>query len=133
MEKNQSPDGFSVLGCAEVENESVLKIWLMNPKLKSRNLQIVHYDSPDKRGVDVALLYNPKYFTPKFSEPLFIDLRTPENPEYYTVTFSMFWHVSGRTYPYPRWSLAIHAEEAKRLLHHHVLRLLLYVKTKLIL
>ena len=81
---DQSPDGFSILGCAEVENESVLRDLVNEPKLKARNLQIVHYDSPDKRGVDVGLLYNPKYFTPKFSEPLFIDLRTPENPEYYT-------------------------------------------------
>ena len=44
-----------------------------------RNYQIVHYDSPDERGVDVALLYNPKYFTPKFSEPLNVMLYNPDS------------------------------------------------------
>lgn len=81
---DESPDGFSILGCAEIENASVLKDLLNQPKLKNRNLQFVHYDSPDKRGVDVGLIYNPKYFTPKFSEPLFVDLRTPDNPDYFT-------------------------------------------------
>ena len=56
---DESPDGFSILGCAEVENESVLKDIVNSPKLKSRNLKIVHYDGPDRRGVDVGLLYNP--------------------------------------------------------------------------
>ena len=32
------------------------------PELKPWNLQIVHHDSPDKRGVDVGLIYNPRYF-----------------------------------------------------------------------
>ena len=31
--------------------------------MKNRNYQIVHFDSPDRRGIDVALLYQPKYFT----------------------------------------------------------------------
>lgn len=81
---DESPDGVSILGCAEIENGSVLQDLLNQPKLKKRNLKFVHYDSPDQRGVDVGLIYNPKYFTPLFSEPLFVDLRTPENPNYYT-------------------------------------------------
>ncbi|RLD55886.1 MAG: endonuclease/exonuclease/phosphatase family protein, partial [Bacteroidetes bacterium] len=32
--------------------------------IDDRNYQIVHYDSPDSRGIDVALLYNPQYFKP---------------------------------------------------------------------
>ena len=69
-----TPDGLSLMGCAEVENESVLKDLVNSPKLKNRNYKIVHYDSPDIRGIDVGLLYNPKYFTVKFSEPLFVEL-----------------------------------------------------------
>jgi hypothetical protein len=38
--KDESPDGFSVLGCAEVENESVLRDLVNEPKLKSRNLKL---------------------------------------------------------------------------------------------
>jgi hypothetical protein len=65
-----SPDGLAVIGNAEVENESVLKDLVNHPKLRSRNYQIVHYNSPDERGIDVNLLYNPKYFTPVSSASL---------------------------------------------------------------
>ena len=57
-----SPDGVAVLGMSEMENRTVLEDLVAQPELKSRNYQVVHYDSPDRRGVDVGLLYNPKYF-----------------------------------------------------------------------
>src|SRR4051794_21387624 len=57
-----SPDGLSLMGCAEVENEGVMQDLINEPKLKSRHYKIVHYDSPDERGIDVGLIYNPKYF-----------------------------------------------------------------------
>jgi endonuclease/exonuclease/phosphatase family protein len=80
-----TPDGLSLMGCAEVENEGVLKDLINSPKLKKRNYQIVHYDSPDLRGIDVGLLYNPKYFTVKSSEPLFVELTGDDNKTpYYT-------------------------------------------------
>lgn len=68
--KDASPDGVALLGVAEIENEIVLKDLVIEPKLKDRKWQYVHYDSPDERGIDVALLYNPKYFKVKFSEKL---------------------------------------------------------------
>lgn len=57
-----SPDGLAILGLAEVENKSVLEDLVKTEKLKKFNYQVVHYHSPDKRGVDVALLYQSKYF-----------------------------------------------------------------------
>jgi hypothetical protein len=57
-----TPDGVAILGVSEIENKSVLEDLVKTEKLKSRGYQIVHYDSPDKRGIDVGLLYNPKYF-----------------------------------------------------------------------
>ncbi|HLP12596.1 MAG TPA: hypothetical protein VK177_11740 [Flavobacteriales bacterium] len=57
-----TPDGVAVLGLCEIETKGVLEDLVAAPKLKSRNYKIVHFDSPDKRGVDVALLYNPNYF-----------------------------------------------------------------------
>ena len=57
-----SPDGVAVLGMSEMENRTVLEDLVAQPELKDRNYQIVHYESPDRRGVDVGLLYNPKYF-----------------------------------------------------------------------
>lgn len=57
-----TPDGVSILGVSEVENRKVLEDFVGQPLVRDRNYQIVHHDSPDERGVDVALLYNPKYF-----------------------------------------------------------------------
>lgn len=57
-----------------MENEAVLRDLVNHPLLKSRNYQIVHYNSPDVRGIDVAMLYNPKYFTVIGSETLFVPL-----------------------------------------------------------
>jgi hypothetical protein len=58
-----TPDGVAILGVAEVENRLVLEDFVKQPKIADRNYQIVHYDSPDERGIDVGLIYQPKYFT----------------------------------------------------------------------
>ena len=55
-------DGLAVLGVAEIENRSVLEDLVAHENLADRRYGIVHFDSPDKRGIDVGLLYNPKYF-----------------------------------------------------------------------
>ena len=56
------PTGISLIGLSEIENRSVLEDIVKQPALAKRQLQIVHYDGIDRRGVDVALLYNPKQF-----------------------------------------------------------------------
>lgn len=61
-DKIKSPDGLAVLGLSEMENRKVLEDLVAQPEIADRNYQIIHYDSPDRRGVDVALIYNPKYF-----------------------------------------------------------------------
>jgi hypothetical protein len=62
MGTDASPDGLAVLGVAEVENRRVLEDLVKEENIKNKNFQIVHYDGPDRRGVDVAFLYNPSYF-----------------------------------------------------------------------
>ena len=57
-----TPNGPAIIGVSEIENRSVLEDLVAAPALKPWNLQICHHDSPDKRGVDVGLLYNPRYF-----------------------------------------------------------------------
>ncbi len=57
-----TPDGVAVIGLCEIENRSVLESIVAAPKLASRGYKIVHVEGPDIRGVDVAFLYNPKYF-----------------------------------------------------------------------
>ena len=48
----------AVIGVSEIENRNVLEDLVATAKLQRANYQIVHYDSPDARGVDVALLYS---------------------------------------------------------------------------
>ncbi|WP_418512494.1 endonuclease/exonuclease/phosphatase family protein [Corallibacter sp.] len=54
----------AVIGVSEVENRSVLEDLVNDPLLINKDYGIVHYDSPDARGIDVALLYQKKLFTP---------------------------------------------------------------------
>ena len=54
----------AIIGVAEVENRGVLEDLVNDPQLFSKDYGIVHYDSPDGRGIDVALLYQKKFFTP---------------------------------------------------------------------
>jgi hypothetical protein len=46
-----------IVGLAEVENAFVLRQVLTKTALRKTDYQYVHYDSPDRRGIDVALLY----------------------------------------------------------------------------
>lgn len=59
-----TPDGPAVLGVSEIENRSVLEDLASQPTIRARGYKILHQDSRDSRGVDVAFLYQPKYFTP---------------------------------------------------------------------
>lgn len=51
-----------LVGLAEVENRMVLKQLTDNSILLKAGYGIIHRDSPDKRGIDVALLYRKKKF-----------------------------------------------------------------------
>lgn len=57
-----TPHGPAIIGVSENENRAVLEDLVKQEAIAERNYHIVHYDSPDKRGVDVALLYQPEYF-----------------------------------------------------------------------
>lgn len=62
---NTSP---AIIGVSEVENLSVLEDLVKNKHLIKKGYGIIHYDSPDKRGIDVALLYQKRYFKPVHHE-----------------------------------------------------------------
>ena len=84
-----NPDGPAILGVAEIENDTVLNDLIKNPLISSRNYKYVHYDSRDIRGVDVALFYNPKYFTVVDSRKLFVHL--PEGAKENIFTRDVLW------------------------------------------
>ncbi|MCD6354074.1 MAG: hypothetical protein J7L95_00850 [Prolixibacteraceae bacterium] len=54
----------AVVGLCEVENRWVLEQLVNKTPLKAVGYKIIHKESPDHRGIDVALLFNPKQFTP---------------------------------------------------------------------
>jgi len=54
--------GPAIIGLAEVENLGVMQDLINTSPLKELGYRIVHYDSPDERGIDVGLLYNPAVF-----------------------------------------------------------------------
>jgi hypothetical protein len=53
----------SIVGICEVENRSVVEALISDEKLKKYNYGIVHYDSPDNRGIDVGMIYNKDAFS----------------------------------------------------------------------
>ncbi|NAS12574.1 endonuclease/exonuclease/phosphatase family protein [Flavobacteriaceae bacterium R33] len=61
-EVSQNP--ADLIGLCEVENYQVLLELIGHPLLKPHNYNIIHFDSPDERGIDVALLYRQDAFIP---------------------------------------------------------------------
>ncbi len=60
----ENPNAPTFIGGCEIENRGVLEDLVKQPKLAKFGYGIVHFDSPDKRGIDVALLYQKKHFQP---------------------------------------------------------------------
>ena len=61
--KEENKAWHAILGVSEIENRHVLEDLVSQPEIAEANYQIVHYDGPDRRGVDVALFYRPELFT----------------------------------------------------------------------
>ena len=57
-----------ILGLCEVENRKVLE--MLNDKYPDKNYSIVHYESPDSRGIDTALLFDAEKLTVVDSYPI---------------------------------------------------------------
>ncbi len=61
---SQMPKSLAILGVSEIENINVLEDLVKEPAIVNRNLKPILVEGPDKRGVDVGLLYNTKLFKP---------------------------------------------------------------------
>ncbi|RLJ63197.1 hypothetical protein CLV86_1733 [Lacinutrix venerupis] len=64
----------AIVGLAEVENEAVLQDLVNSKHLEDYNYKFVHYDSPDERGIDVALLYDDTVFNVAYSKSYKLEL-----------------------------------------------------------
>ena len=70
----------TIIGLCEVENKKVLVDLIKTKLLESSKYEIIHYDSPDERGVDVALIYKKGKFRPTNSKnyPLYLKTSSGE-------------------------------------------------------
>ena len=60
----------SILGVCEVENPQVLQDFIDKTELSKYGYQFVHFESPDRRGIDVALLYRSEHFKVSTSDKI---------------------------------------------------------------
>ncbi len=82
LKKSSLPPIF--LGVSEVENKNCLDDLINTEKLHPFDYDFVHYDSPDERGIDVAFLYQKKYFELIYSDTYVLYLTDNENNRDYT-------------------------------------------------
>lgn len=64
IEKLGNEDGPELLGVCEIENRKVLEDLIAQPALVNKGYDIVHFESPDIRSIDVALIYKTSIFKP---------------------------------------------------------------------
>lgn len=76
MQKGGYP---ALVGLAEVENKNVVEDLIHQKSLAKADYKILHKDSPDERGIDVALLYRPNIYEP--IETHFIKIQFPSQPD----------------------------------------------------
>mgnify|MGYP002855940752 CR=1 FL=1 len=61
---------LGIMGVCEVENEYVLNALFMWTPLKRFNYRWVHYEGPDHRGIDPAIVYSMDHFRLVYSEAI---------------------------------------------------------------
>lgn len=69
-------------GLCEVESQQALEVLTKQTPLRNYNYKIIHKDSPDERGIDVALIYRPDLFIPFDYQAILVS--DPLNPEFKT-------------------------------------------------
>ncbi len=72
----------SIIGLCEIENRTVIEDLINQKKLKKGNYRIAHSESPDKRGIDCALIYNKSDF--KYIKHETINIEFPWEKSYKT-------------------------------------------------
>nr|WP_117584375.1 endonuclease/exonuclease/phosphatase family protein [Tamlana sedimentorum] len=62
--KDETRNSPVIIGLSEVENKKVIEDVISDSLLVDRDYEIIHFNSPDARGIDVAMLYQKALFTP---------------------------------------------------------------------
>ncbi len=71
-------DGPEILGLAEIENKEVMEDLVAQSSISGK-YSFIQEDSPDPRGIDVALMYDPEIFMLEYKESIRVEF--PENPD----------------------------------------------------
>ena len=79
----------AIIGFSEVETRGVLDDIASTRKLLPANYRIVHFDSPEARGVDVAFLYRPDVFKIEGQHP--VKTVIPSLPDFKTRDILTMW------------------------------------------
>ncbi|MFO7842697.1 MAG: endonuclease [Bacteroidales bacterium] len=72
----------AIIGVCEIENRNVLSDLANKTPLMKYKYQVIHHESPDRRGIDVGLLYRKELFHPVYNKA--IPVNYPDNPDYKT-------------------------------------------------
>ncbi|MCF6342341.1 MAG: endonuclease [Bacteroidales bacterium] len=73
---------IALIGFAEIENAFVLQDLISNTPLRREHYQVVHFESGDRRGIDVGLIYQPDQF--KLLSSMKIPVKNPDEPAFTT-------------------------------------------------
>ncbi len=68
----------AIIGLCEIENKYVLNSLVNNTPLNKYDYDIIHYESPDNRGIDVGCIYLKNAFKPIYSYP--VEINFPGSP-----------------------------------------------------
>src|SRR5690606_19946180 len=71
----------AIVGFCEVENRDVIQDLINQEALRSSNYSIIHYHSPDRRGIDVALIYKRDVFLPTNTNSTELIIYNNNNPD----------------------------------------------------
>lgn len=103
MDAGAGPD---LLGVCEVENEFVVQAFAdaVNARLPGRNYSVVHADTTDQRGIDIAFLFDPARFEAPVGERFqHVVMRRTATREIFQVNFrttrGRTWAVFGNHWP----------------------------------
>lgn len=89
---SDSMEAPSLIGFAELESAKVLEDLIHRPALQKLDYQWVHYDSPDRRGIDVGLIYRKSKL--RLIESEAIKYSNAEEPDYKSrdILYCKFYH-----------------------------------------
>lgn len=86
--------GFpAIVALAEVENRRVLDDLISQKEIANAQYSVCHYDSPDERGIDVALLYRSELF--KFKGCKSVRANVESAPNLQTRDYLLVWGEMG--------------------------------------